>query len=246
MAGVRLPDGDPEVQAAVMLLFALAEAHPEAFFIQIGANDGVQSDPLAPFVRALPWSGIMVEPVPYLFERLRRNYAGSERIALERAAITGSDGRGHFYCLAEVEDPAREGLPLWYDQIGSFDRSFVLGFRDKIPDVETRLVRIEVPCLTFESLCRKHEVTSLDLLLIDAEGHDWSIIRSIDLSTRHPRLLIFEHLHLAESDRALCGRFLRNADYELRIAGPDTWCLDTRVADSLTSLWRDLAGAEAV
>jgi Methyltransferase FkbM domain len=129
--------------------------------------------------------------------------------------------------------------------MGSFDRGFILGFRDRIPDVETRLVRIEVPCLTLESLCRKHEVTNLDLLVIDAEGHEWSIIHSIDFSTRHPRLLIFEHLHLSESDRALCGRFLGNAGYDLSSLGVDTWCLDTRVPDSLTSLWRDQAEAEA-
>jgi FkbM family methyltransferase len=237
---------DPEVQVAAKLLFAFARAHPEAFFVQIGANDGVQHDLLAPFVRDQPWRGIMVEPVPYVFERLRRNQAGNERVALENAAIAGSDDRRHFYCLAEVEDPSKEGLPSWYDQIGSFDRSFVLGFGDRIPDIENRLVRLEVPCLTFESLCRKHGVRSLDLLLIDAEGQDGKIICGIDFSARHPRLLIYEHLHLPDSDRELCEAHLRDAGYELRITGVDTWCLDTGVADSLTAVWREVAGPAAV
>jgi hypothetical protein len=109
-----------------------------------------------------------------------------------------------------------------------------------IPDIESRLVRIDVPCMTFESLCRKHDVTRLDLLLIDAEGHDWNIIRSIDLSIRHPRLLIFEHEHLPEADRAQCEGMLREAGYQLAALGLlDTWCLDTSISDSLTSLWRE-------
>jgi FkbM family methyltransferase len=234
-----------DVQLAVMLLGAFAELHPKAFFIEIGANDGEQLDPLAPYVRTLPWSGILVEPAPYIFERLRRNHAENERIALERAAIAESDGWQPFYCVVEVDDPVRQGLPEWYDSIGSFDRTTILGHGNEIPDIEDRLVRIDVPCMTFESLCRKHDVTRLDLLLIDAEGYDWNIIRSIDLSIRHPRLLIYEHEHLPEADRARCEGMVREAGYELAALGAlDTWCLDTSISDSLSSLWREKVRAE--
>jgi FkbM family methyltransferase len=246
MGATPRPEQDlDDVQLAVTLLGAFAELHPKAFFIEIGANDGEQLDPLAPLVRTLPWSGILVEPVPYVFERLRRNHAENERIALERAAIAESDGWQPFYCLAEVDDPARQGLPEWYDAIGSFDRTTIVRHGNVIPDIESRLVRIDVPCMTFESLCRKHDVTKLDLLLIDAEGYDWNIIRSIDLSIRHPRLLIFEHEHLPEGDRARCEAMLREAGYELAALGPlDTWCLDTSINDPLSSLWREKVRAE--
>jgi hypothetical protein len=86
----------------------------------------------------------MVEPVPHLFERLRRNYGALERVALENVAIDDVDGRRPFYHLAPVDDPEGERLPVWYDEIGSLSRDEVVAHRHLIPDVERRLVRTEV------------------------------------------------------------------------------------------------------
>src|SRR4029079_11847609 len=44
-------------------------------FVQIGASDGVRFDGLYGFVTRHPCSGIVVEPLPDVFERLRVNYA---------------------------------------------------------------------------------------------------------------------------------------------------------------------------
>ena len=44
-------------------------------FVQSGANDGMRCDDLYGFVMRHPCSGIVVEPLPDLFERLRANYA---------------------------------------------------------------------------------------------------------------------------------------------------------------------------
>src|SRR5207245_6466419 len=44
--------------------------------VQIGSNDGVANDPINESLRARRWSGVLVEPIPYLFERLRANYEG--------------------------------------------------------------------------------------------------------------------------------------------------------------------------
>src|SRR5947208_7530018 len=46
------------------------DAHPEATFIQIGANEGHELDPLTGPIERRRWTGVMVEPVPYVFERL--------------------------------------------------------------------------------------------------------------------------------------------------------------------------------
>ena len=72
---------------APQLLRAFADAYPHAFFVEIGSNDGEQHDHLRPFILSRPWRGIMVEPVPYVFERLRRNYESQGRIELENVAV---------------------------------------------------------------------------------------------------------------------------------------------------------------
>jgi|SRR3954447_2864734 FkbM family methyltransferase len=225
------------------LIRAFADAVPEAFFIEIGSNDGVQHDHLRPFILARPWKGIMVEPVPYVFERLRSNYGGFDRIALENAAIGDHDGQMTFYYLADAGPEERERLPSWYDALGSFSRETVLAHADEIPEIDRRVVAADVPCLTLESLCRRHHVDRLDLLLVDTEGYDWEIIKTVDFEARHPRVLIYEHFHLQPADRAACREHLERAGYEVMEEGFDTFCLWPEIQDSLTARWRSLQPA---
>jgi FkbM family methyltransferase len=229
--------------AAPRLLSAFADAYPEAFFIEVGSNDGEQHDHLRPFILSRPWAGIMVEPVPYVFERLQRNYQGIDRVVLENAAVADRDGRLPFYHLAKSPEREREGLPRWYDGIGSFSREAVLRHAHTIPDIERRIVRTDVRCLTLESLCRRHDVQRLDLLLIDTEGYDWEVVRSIDFDRRRPRLLVYEHFHLPPDDRTRCRQHVEHAGYETMEEGFDTFCLEVHAEDRLTATWRRLRPA---
>jgi FkbM family methyltransferase len=229
--------------AGPKLIGAFAEAHPDAFFIEIGSNDGVQHDYLRPFILERRWRGIMVEPVPYVFDRLRRNYGALERVQLENAAVADRDGTLPFYHLREADEEEREKLPGWYDGIGSFSREVVMSHVDHIPDIESRVVRAEVPAMTFESLCRKHGVSQIGLLLIDTEGYDFQIVKSIDLDARHPRLLVYEHYHLSPDERRRCAEHVRTRGYETMEEGFDTWCLDANPDDRLTATWRGLRAA---
>ncbi len=229
--------------AATKLIRAFADTHPEAFFVEIGSNDGVQHDFLRPFILERRWRGVMVEPVPYVFARLRANYGSLDRVALENAAIAERDGSLPFFHLRQADRGEREDLPDWYDGIGSFDRDVVASHANHIPDIEERIVRSEVPALTFESLCRKHDVSELDLVLVDAEGYDSRIVQGIDLAARHPRLLVYEHFHLTAEDRERCARHVRAGGYETMEEGFDTWCLDTGTQDDLTAAWGRLRPA---
>ena len=225
--------------ASKQLLRAFAEAHPEAVFVEIGSNDGDQHDHLRPHILERAWSGIMVEPVPYVFERLRRNYGDLERVQLANVAIADEDGTVPFHHLvAPPDDLAAEKLPAWYDAIGSLSRAAVLSHADRFPDLENRLVTTDVPSLTYRTLLDRHRVEHVDLLLIDAEGLDWHILESIDLRAGPPRMLIYEHYHLSRADRARAGKHLRAHGYETMEEGFDTFCVRTEVDDQLTRTWR--------
>lgn len=228
--------------AGAKLLSAFARAYTAPFFIEIGSNDGEQHDHLRPFILSEGWKGIMVEPVPYVFERLRRNYEHVAGVTLDRVAIADHDGVLSFHHLREAED-GETGLPQWYDGIGSFSRKKVLTHRRHIPDIDERLISTEVPCLTFDSLCRKHEVRDVDLLVIDVEGYDAEVLRHIDFAVHRPRLLVYEHFHLQPPDRAATLARLQAAGYETLEEGFDTWCLRTTASDSLTRTWRRLRPA---
>ena len=229
--------------AAPRLLEAFAELHPSATFVEIGSNDGEQHDHLRPFILSREWSGVMVEPVPYVFERLRANYGSVDRVALENAAVGVSDGTRPFYHLVDAGEHERAQLPEWYDGIGSFSKEFLLGHSKHMPDIEERIVCREVPTLTFASLCRKHGLDRVDLLVVDTEGYDWELIRHIDLTAQRPILLIYEHFHLPYEDRAASRAHLEALGYETMEEGFDTFCLDTAAGPRLRDVWRGLRPA---
>jgi FkbM family methyltransferase len=229
--------------AGPKLLRAFADAYPEAFFIEVGANDGEQSDHLRPFILSRAWRGIMIEPLPHVFERLTANYEGLDRVTLENAAIAAADGAMPFYHVAPIAGEEGGSVPGWYDTIGSFSRETVLRHAVHIPDLDQRIVQTQVPCLTFESLCRKHGVERIDLVLVDAEGYDYEIVKQIDLATYRPRLLIYEHYLLAPGERSACRARVERAGYSTMEEGFDTWCLDTGSDDSVTRTWRRLRPA---
>ena len=230
--------GRSRERAGARLLRALAAEEPDAFFIEVGANDGEQHDHLHPIIFASRWRGLLVEPVPYVFERLERNLGDDPRFKLENAAVADRDGTLPFYHLARAEQG--DDLPPWYDGLGSFSRDTILSHADKISDIADRLVTAQVPCLTFESLCRKHGVDRLDVLLIDAEGYDWEIVRRLDLEARHPRVLVYEHYHLPAPVRAEARAHLEARGYRTVEEGFDTWCLSERAGGRLSPVWEGL------
>jgi FkbM family methyltransferase len=230
--------------AAPRLLRAFAAAHPEAFFVEIGSNDGEQHDHLRPQILARGWRGIMVEPVPHVFARLRRNYGAlADRVALENVAVAGHDGTMPFFYPAPPGPDELAGLPDWYDGIGSLSREAVLAHAHRIPDIAARLVEAEVPCLTYRSLLERHRVARVDLVVIDTEGSDWDIVRTLPLDADRPRLLVYEHFHLRSEDRRACLAHVRAAGYETMEEGFDTFCLDPSADDELTAVWRRLRPA---
>ena len=225
--------------AGRLLLDAFADAHPEPVFIEIGANDGVAEDHLAPFVRRHRWRGVMVEPVPHVFERLRRNYEDVGGVALENAAIASHDGTAQFHILAPTGEAGRAGLDGG-DLFGSLRPDSVEGIWSDFPELDRRLDTIEVPCMSFESLCRRHGIDSLDLLVIDTEGYDQEILAQVDIDGLRPRIVVYEYCHMpGETRREWEGRF-EAMGYELMDEGLDTWCVDARPDDALTRRWREI------
>lgn len=167
-------------------------------FVQVGAFDGVSNDPIHGIVREFGIRGLIVEPQEGAFEMLRKNYADQPRVLLVRAAVSAVEETRDFFTVKDS--------PL---QVASFDRSHLR--KSKVP--EEKIVRTEIRCRTLEGLRREHGFRKFDLVQIDAEGHDYEIIKTIDFGTAKPSLIRFEHIHLSERDCTECIRMLAGLGY---------------------------------
>ncbi len=186
-------------------------------FLQVGANDGVIHDPLHAVVRAGGWAGVLVEPVPAMYERLVANYAGVPNLVFENAAIGPANGTTTLYSVE-----SRPGDPYWVELIATFDRATILSHADVLTEVDQRIVEATVPSFTLSTLVARHQLDRIDLLQVDVEGYDYEVLKQIDFSTSWaPTFVVYEREHLdAKTDRA-ARRLLRSAGYHWVDIWPD-------------------------
>ena len=207
------------------LVALFAEVFPEAFVVQIGANDGMAGDPLVDAFSKTRWSGLLVEPVPHLCEALVARYRDRPGVRVERAAISTRDGEAPFFRLRNVPGET----PEWFNQLATLDRAVLLKHRSSIPEIESLLIEERVPTVRLDTLLARHGVSKIDLLVIDTEGHDWEILRALDFTRFRPVLLMFEHQHLSANDKAAAYALLEARGYT---------CRETPEGDAMA--WRKL------
>ena len=187
-------------------------------FVQIGANDGVIHDPIHQVVEACGWSGVLVEPLPVFYEKLVANYAGVPNLEFENAAVGTTDGTATIFSV----DP-RPGDPYWVELLSSFNREVIISQGQVLPDVEHRLIEVEVRTTTLASLVARHGLTAIDLLHVDAEGYDFEILKQVDFGASWaPSFIIFEREHFDREMYRQAMHMLRTAGYRCVDVWPDT------------------------
>ncbi|RPA68420.1 FkbM family methyltransferase [Cyclobacteriaceae bacterium YHN15] len=159
--------------------------HPDFFFVQIGANDGVSFDPIFDLVTSEKVKGIAIEPVPDIFSNLVANYRNYPNVKLLNVAIHKDQKEMKLYRV----DPQKKGYPDWTRGTPSFNKSHHK--LSKIP--ESDIVELIVDCISLEELIETHSIKKIDLLQIDTEGYDFEIIKMIDFSKINPTIISFEH-----------------------------------------------------
>src|SRR5882672_10107810 len=133
------------------------------FVLQIGAMDGVRFDLLHAHLIKGGWRGLLVEPLPDMIEKLRQTYAAHTELVTENCAIANHDG---IMTLYRADPAAIEAGILPETSLG-----MTSAFKDRgLPQDYTQ--PIEVPCFPLQRVLDRHNVTAINLVVIDTEGAD--------------------------------------------------------------------------
>ena len=182
-------------------------------FIQVGANDGSLNDPLIKFIIKKYLKGVMIEPQPQIFEKLKINYEklDLDGIFLENIAIDRDSGFRNLYTVKNPSNPE----DLWAHAAASFDRTHIekMLSQDSLNASGGCIEKVAVRCENFEYILDKYQISKLDLLQIDAEGYDFELLKIFPFCKVTPRIIHFEHIHLNEIDRDTSLKFLHNLGY---------------------------------
>lgn len=187
-------------------------------FLQIGSNNGVDNDPIHRFIMAGGWRGVLVEPIPHIYEQLKSNYAGVADLTFKNVAISDKPGRQIIYRLQQTSNFE---LPVWYQQLASFRKDVILKHRNEIPQIESLIVEESVECKTIMNLINETGLNKIDLIHIDTEGFDFEVIKLIPFSEITPSIIIYEHKHLTQNDKAASIDLLKKFNYHITETNED-------------------------
>jgi len=153
------------------------------FFVEAGANDGINQSNSLYFERHRGWTGLLVEPIPELAARCRRN---RPRCVVENVAL----------------------VPLWFRQPTIVMRycnlmSVVKGsmkseqeelayIRNGCEIQRTTSYELTVPAASLSSLLDRHHVARVDLLSLDVEYYELNALRGLDFSRHRPTFMLIE------------------------------------------------------
>ena len=207
------PDLARPFELVPVLLRDFVHSGEPVYIVQVGANDGSAFDPLTDSIRTHRIPALLVEPIPDLFERLRRTYEGLPDLIFENVAIAEDEGTRSFYRVAE----GYSGPDHWQG-LGSFDRGHL-----RRAGVPGRLIEeLEVRTVPIGTLLDRHEIGGFTLLQVDTEGFDDHIVHSLLDTGRRPEIINFEHCHLPADRRHTLQRRLIDEGYRFLESWSDT------------------------
>ena len=185
-------------------------------FLEIGACDGVfPMDPLYPHsFTNKHWKGVLVEPIPYYFSKLKENYENRDNLQFVNCAITEEDCtiKMHTMPTELIEDGT---VPYWSRGVSCVDPNNVK------ESIRGYLEEIDVEGITLETLFERTQLTKIDVLQIDVEGYDHMILTKIfDLGHR-PALICVEYDHLPKEEYDSIIQQAEQYEYEIQKSGGD-------------------------
>lgn len=155
------------------------------FFVEAGANNGLDQSNTTFLEQALGWNGLLIEPNPHKFEEC---VANRPNCICENFALV-SDSYKEETIEGDFNHTDYQSLMGVVTDLGDFYDNHL---------VEAKQIRknmygtIPVPVATLTSLLKKNNISKIDFFSLDVEGYEISVLNGFDLNTYRPKYCLIE------------------------------------------------------
>jgi len=153
--------------------------------------------------------GVVVEPIPANFEKLKKNYSPFPEIVPVNMAVHQSEKEVEMFVLDEDK---KHLYPDWVDGMSSVVEGHhvnrVKGF------TKDALKKVIVPCIDLMDLMKRENLLDADLIQVDAEGYDEQVVRMIDFEVVKPKYIKYEIEHIGEESLKSLEALLSKNGYQ--------------------------------
>ena len=165
-----------------MLVYELLGKKDNGIFIDIGANDGLTISNTYFLEKNCDWSGIAIEPIPSIFEKLKSNRSCD----VIHGCVTPKSGKAKFL---ELVGGLNMLSTLSFNNTGLTARRL----RKNAKRSNSTINEIDVECYTLHSLAEKYNLKYVDFLSIDTEGGELEILKSINFDKLPVKIISVEN-----------------------------------------------------
>lgn len=185
------------------IIDSLLRGKTGGFFIDIGAYDGITFSNTYFFEKTRNWNGICIEPIPEIFEKLKKN----RKCHLINAAISTSNEKLNFKrCYGYTE--MLSGLTKFrYAEHEKRTEDEIRAFGG-----ESEIIKVQGYLL--QGILDNLNIKNIDYLSIDIEGGEFEVLDTIDFNKYKIKLFSVENPYYPKKIRDLMEikgyRFLFN------------------------------------
>lgn len=200
------------------------QSKEKKYIIQVGANDGIQNDPIRKFLKTSnKYKAILIEPIPYYFNKLKLLYKKRKDIKIINVAVGARNKKKKLYFIPpKVADQMNGDGPFnnWAHGQGSFNLETVIywikknifrgkKYREKIPYFISSIDSINV------KIIQTKKILSLPnknlLLILDVQGYELEVLKGIDWKYA-PKYIMLEDDRL-NSNKLIAFMTKKNFNY---------------------------------
>jgi FkbM family methyltransferase len=159
------------------------------FFVEAGAHDGYTGSNTYYLARFRGWSGVLIEPIPALYERCVIERSGSK--VFNCALVSSEFDRDEVVMRYGGPQSVVKGAWEWADayeapsQLEWSQRGCAHGWEDPYD--------VGVPARTLTSVLEEAGAPArIDLLSLDVEGYELEVLKGLDFARYTPTLILLE------------------------------------------------------
>lgn len=190
-----------------IVLHGLGKHNPNNWVLKIGACDGVYDDLTWGWISAYSMNCLFVEPIADRCAKLKEHSKDLRgTVLVENCAVHSENGTVEMVTIPE--EFLEKNTPS-----GAFCNRALYGMSSVYPPknglatnehdvkvVEEIGKKIQVPCYTLDTILSKNNITNIDLLSIDTEGHDYVVFKQFDFDKFSPYWFEIEIVNLQPNE----------------------------------------------
>jgi len=189
---------------------------PLKTFLEIGTSD---FDTNLEFIESGNWKGIMVEPAIPFYNNIKKLAEKSKyhfNLILDSSVISDTNGFVDFAISKDIEGWQR-GISTVISDSHEGTCLYNLGNNKEVSYDRV----VTVPCITLDTLLDKYNVSSLDYLKVDTEGHELNIFKKYSWKVK-PAFIKAETKHI---DSEVLSSILKEQGYRVYLEAEDLYAI---------------------